>query len=62
MHYVGIDVHGRSVAMCILDHHGKTVKETTVRGALKDLLEAVVTMNGADPKKSCGVLHRRNAE
>jgi len=44
VYYVGIDVHGRSFAMCILDHHGKTVKETIIRGSLKDLLEAVVTI------------------
>lgn len=44
MYYVGIDVHGRLFAMCILDHHGKTVKQTTIRGTLDDLMKAVAKL------------------
>lgn len=44
MYYVGIDVHGRLFAMCILDHHGKTVKQFAIRGTIKDLVEAVAKL------------------
>ena len=44
MYYIGIDVHGSLFAMCILDHHGKTVKQFAVRGTTKDLFEAVAKL------------------
>ena len=36
---IGIDVHQRSFAVCILNEHGKTVKQMKLQGALTKLLE-----------------------
>jgi transposase len=39
MHYVGVDVHQRRSSVCILDSHGKPVKEFSVKGNWSELLE-----------------------
>jgi transposase len=39
MHYVGVDVHQRRCSVCILDGHGKLVKEFCVKGNWAELLE-----------------------
>jgi transposase len=39
MHYVGVDVHQRRSSVCILDGHGKVVKEFCVQGNWAELLE-----------------------
>jgi transposase len=41
MHCIGLDVHSQLTAICVLDDNGKTVRETVVRGSLRDV---VVTM------------------
>jgi transposase len=38
MHYVGVDVHQRRSSVCILDGHGKVVKEFNVKGNWSELL------------------------
>lgn len=38
MHYVGVDVHQRRSSVCILDGHGKVVKEFCVKGNWADLM------------------------
>jgi len=38
---IGIDVHQRSFAVCILDEHGKTVKQMKLQGTLAKLLETL---------------------
>jgi transposase len=39
LHYVGVDVHQRRSSVCILDGHGKVVKEFCVKGNWADLLK-----------------------
>lgn len=39
MWYVGLDVHQRSIQICMLNENGKVVKESEVRGGLTPLLE-----------------------
>ena len=41
MRYVGLDVHKRMSAVCILDENGKMEKQYTVRGEWTKLLEAM---------------------
>jgi transposase len=41
MHYVGLDVHAKRSALCILDGAGRTVKQMEVRGGWPVLLERV---------------------
>lgn len=36
---IGLDVHDRYYALCILDANGKVFKETQLRGSLKDLID-----------------------
>ena len=38
---IGIDVHQRSFAVCILDEHGKVVKQMKLRGNLAKLLDTL---------------------
>jgi transposase len=38
---IGIDVHQRSFAVCILDDHGKTVKQMKLHGTLATLVETL---------------------
>jgi transposase len=38
---IGIDVHQRSFAVCVLDEHGKMVKQMKLRGTLAKLLDAL---------------------
>jgi transposase len=38
LYYVGVDVHQRRSSVCILDGHGKVVKEFNVKGTWKELL------------------------
>ncbi len=38
---IGIDVHQRSFAVCILDEHGKLVKQMKVQGALSKLMDTL---------------------
>ena len=35
---IGLEVHDRYFAICILDEHGKTIKETKLRCRLKELV------------------------
>ena len=49
MHYVGLDVHQRRSSVCILDGHGKVVKEFTVKGGWNELLAQV----GRAPRPFC---------
>jgi transposase len=35
---IGLDVHDRYFVICILDQHGKTIKETRIRGHLRELI------------------------
>jgi len=39
MLHIGLDTHYRTSTMCILDHHGRKVKQETVRGGRGRLLE-----------------------
>jgi transposase len=57
---IGIDVHQRSFAVCILDEHGKMVKQMKVRGTLAKLLDTLRSI--AEPfavcyEASCGYGH-----
>ena len=36
MHYIGMDVHTKETAICILDEHGKKVRETKHKASLRD--------------------------
>jgi len=38
MWYVGLDVHWRQSSICILDEHGKKVKEQTIHGSWQEVL------------------------
>ncbi len=44
MLYIGLDVHQRSFALCILDHRGKRIKEIRERGGWQDLLRVLGTL------------------
>ena len=34
---VGIDAHHRFYAACVLDEHGKMIKEKSIRGGVEDV-------------------------
>ncbi|MBI5722628.1 MAG: hypothetical protein HZA50_01630 [Planctomycetes bacterium] len=38
MHYIGMDVHKKVTMICILDDNSKVVRETSVKGSLRELL------------------------
>ena len=60
MHYVGVDVHQRRSSVCILDGHGKVVKEFCVKGNWAELLkqmERVPRPFGVCYEASCGYGH-----
>ncbi len=60
MWFVGIDVHQRSFAVCILDEHGKTVKQMTVKGTLAKLMNTLREIKepfGVCYEASCGYGH-----
>jgi len=38
MHYIGMDVHSKVTALCVLDDNGNIVKETKSKGSLRDLV------------------------
>ena len=46
MQYVGMDVHWRQTAICILDENGRRVKMMNVRGAWPKVLEEARTTRG----------------
>ncbi len=46
MHYVGLDVHQRLSAVCILDENGKREKQFIVRGPWAKLFEALGEIPG----------------
>lgn len=48
---VGIDAHHRYYAMCVLDEHGKTVKEHTLRGGVEDVASWVASLK--KPARVC---------
>jgi len=57
---IGIDVHQRSFAVCILDEHGKTVKQMKIQGTLAKLLDVLRSIQ--EPfavcfEASCGYGH-----
>ena len=57
---IGIDVHQRSFAVCILDEHGKMVKQMRLRGILAKLLDTLRSIK--EPfavcyEASCGYGH-----
>ncbi len=57
---IGIDVHQRSFAVCILDAHGKMVKQMKLRGTLAKLLDTLRSIK--EPfavcyEASCGYGH-----
>ena len=57
---IGIDVHQRSFAVCILDEHGKMVKQMRLRGTLAKLLDTIRSIK--EPfavcyEASCGYGH-----
>ena len=57
---IGIDVHLRSFAVCILDEHGKMVKQMRLRGTLAKLLDTLRSIK--EPfavcyEASCGYGH-----
>lgn len=57
---IGIDVHQRSFAVCILDEHGKMVKQMKLQGTLAKLLDALRSIK--EPfavcyEASCGYGH-----
>ena len=41
MWYVGLDVHGRQSSICIVDEHGKKVKEQTIHGPWQEVLKVL---------------------
>jgi transposase len=41
MHYIGMDVHKRMTALCVLDENGKKARESQVRGPRQALLETL---------------------
>jgi transposase len=41
MLFIGLDVHQRSFALCILDQHGKRIKQIQQRGGWRELLEVL---------------------
>ena len=53
MRYVGIDVHQRMSAICILDENGKKEKALTVRGNWSKLFKAVEAEREAGPVAVC---------
>ena len=65
MYYVGLDVHAKRSSMCILDGHGKTIKQCEVRGNWNKLLEVVATLPqrpmtvGYEASCGYGYLHGR---
>ncbi len=46
MQYVGMDVHWRQTAICILDENGRRVKMMNVRGAWPKVLEELGRLEG----------------
>ena len=64
MYYVGLDVHAKRSSMCILDGHGKPVKQMEIRGNWNKLLEVVATLPrpmtvGYEASCGYGYLHGR---
>jgi transposase len=53
MRYVGLDVHLNRSSLCILDAHGKRVKEFEVRGGWDELLEAAKEIAEDGPIAVC---------
>lgn len=41
MHYVGLDVHARRSSLCVLDTHGKAVRQFEVKAAWPQMLDRV---------------------
>ena len=42
---IGLDVHLRCSPLCILDGHGKKVKQMTIRGSSANLLKVLETLD-----------------
>jgi transposase len=67
MYYVGLDVHAKRSSLCILDGHGKPIKQLEVRGNWDKLLEAVAKLPrpmtiGYEASCGYGYLHGRLAQ
>ena len=63
---LGLDVHQRVSVLCVLDHHGKHLRTTTIRGGWDRLRAALLKIG--KPFQICyeascgyGVLHDRLA-
>jgi transposase len=64
MYYVGLDVHQKRSALCILNAQGKKVKEFQVLGDWDHLVEAIADLPGPraicfEASTGCGVLYDR---
>jgi transposase len=60
MRYVGLDVHQKRSSICILDDHGKTVKQELIKGpwpAVIDRLRAIDQPFSIGYEASCGYGH-----
>jgi len=41
MHYIGMDVHSKVTMICILNEHGRVVKERKIPGSLREVVEVL---------------------
>jgi transposase len=66
MYYVGLDAHQHRSSLCILDSHGKTVKQKTILGRWPQVIEAMRQLPGPfsicyEASAGYGWLHERLA-
>lgn len=62
MYTVGLDVHSSRSSMCILDGHGRTVKEKLLRGSPRGVVAELSRLDGpfsvcCEASTQCGWLY-----
>ena len=58
MWYVGVDVHWRMFAICILDENGKKIKTRVIRGSLKEM---VAVLRGLLKGRRCQIVYEASS-